>query len=246
MTVASEEASGLGQAGASGAAFEGWWQRSASRIGVPTLLATAVLCLLPNLVIYLQYGAFPGWDAAFAAWGMVLANFGAFYLVEPISYYPVLGLAGSYMSFLAGNIANMRLPCSAVAQEVVGVEPNTPEAEIVAVLGIAGSIVTNMLFLALAALGGYGLLQHVPATIQAGFRSYAGPAIFGAVFGQFALRYPKLAAFALLIAVSLKCGSGFRINDAVVVVASVFGTIVIGRVLYVRQRSSKAATTTQA
>ena len=105
------------------------WQRSAHRIGVPTLLVTVILCLLPNFILYLQYNAFPTWDVALAAWGMVATSFGAFYLVEPISYYPVLGLVGTYMSFLAGNVANMRLPCSAIAQEVLNVKPDTPEAE---------------------------------------------------------------------------------------------------------------------
>jgi hypothetical protein len=209
------------------------WQRTAHRIGVPTLLLTVVLCLVPNLILYVEYGAFPAWDRAFSAWGMVLATFGAFYVVEPISYYPVLGLVGTYMSFLAGNISNMRLPCSAIAQEVVGVEPNTPEAEIVSALGIAGSILTNALFLMLAAVAGYGLLQYFPPPLKAAFTSYTSPAIFGAVFGQFSRRHPQIAVVALAIAVPLKCVT--RVPDWMVIAVSVFGTMAAARLLYLKK-----------
>jgi hypothetical protein len=214
--------------------FDASWQRSAARIGKPTLLATAALCLLPNLVLCLQYGAFPAWDIAFTAWGMVVASFGAFYVVEPISYYPVLGLVGTYMSFLAGNIANMRLPCSAIAQEVVGVKPNTPEAEIVSALGIAGSVLTNMVFLVLGAVAGYGLVARFPEPVKNAFVGYTSPAIFGAVFGQFALRYPRIAVAALAIAVPLKCK--YQVPDWGVIVVSVFGSIAVARLLYVGKR----------
>lgn len=212
---------------------ESSWQQSAARIGVPTLLATVVLCLLPNLILYLEYGVFPTAEVAFTAWSMVVASFGAFYVVEPISYYPVLGLVGTYMSFLSGNIANMRLPCSAIAQEVVGVEPNTPEAEIASALGIAGSVITNMLFLALGAVGGYSLVQQFPVPVKAAFVNYTSPAIFGAVFGQFSLRYPQIAVLALAVAVPLKLA--FGVPDWVVIVVSVFGTIALARLLYVRK-----------
>ncbi|MGA2616784.1 MAG: hypothetical protein ABSF26_04185 [Thermoguttaceae bacterium] len=212
---------------------EAAWQRSAARIGVPTLLATAVLCLAPNLILYLQYGAFPTWDVALAGWGMVLASFGAFYVVEPISYFPVLGLVGTYMSFLAGNVANMRLPCSAIAQEAAGVEPDTPEAEIVSALGIAGSIITSLLFLIVGAAAGYGLLRHFPPPLQTAFVNYTSPAIFGAVFGQFARRHPTIAIAALAITVPLKMV--FRVPDWIVIVVAVFGTIAVARLLYVKR-----------
>lgn len=210
--------------------FEASWQRSAARIGVPTLLAMSALCLLPNLILYWQHGVFPTWSVAMAAWGQVLISFGAFYVIEPISYYPVLGLVGTYMSFLAGNIANMRLPCCSIAQEAVGVEPNTPEAEIVSALGIAGSIITNMLFLLLGAVAGYSLVEVLPASVRTGFVSFASPAIFGAVFGQFCRRYPVLAVVALGIALSLRCG--LKLQDWIVIAVSVFGTIAVARVLY--------------
>ena len=208
------------------------WKQRIVKVGAITLLLTAVLSFLPCLYIYLKHGVFPPLPVALRAWALIAAIFGAFYVVEPISYYPILGLAGTYMSFLSGNISNLRLPCSAVAQEVTGVEAGTREAEIVSILGIAGSVVTNLVFVTLGAVAGYVLLRQLPAPVVTAFEVYTVPAIFGAVFGQFALRHPSLAAIAMPIPIVLFLF--FNAPDWVAIVVSVFGTIAISRILYTK------------
>ena len=212
--------------------FDQDWKKPINRIGVATLLSAAVLSFLPCIYLYIVYGVFPPLGVALKAWGLIAAIFGAFYIVEPVSYYPILGLSGTYMSFLAGNISNLRLPCSAVAQEVVEVEPGTKEAEIASTLGIAGSVVTNLVFVSLAAVAGYTLLGLLPDPVVAAFECYTVPAIFGAVYGQFALRHPSLAVIAMPI--PLIMFFVFEAPDWVTIVASVFGTIAISRLLYKR------------
>ncbi len=124
-------------------------------------------------------------------------GFGAFYIVEPISYYPILGLAGTYISFLSGNISNLRLPCSAMAQEVVGVQEGTKQAEIIGTMGIIGSVITNLIGVTLAAFVGSWLIGLFPAFVADAFRKYTRRLQFsGQIFGQFAMRQPKLAPFA--------------------------------------------------
>ncbi|NCC96589.1 MAG: hypothetical protein EOM02_07090, partial [Synergistales bacterium] len=117
--------------------FDSLWRGPAIRIGRFTVLVTAALTFLPCVYLYLAHGAFPSMAVAMKSWAMIASIFGAFYIVEPVSYYPILGLTGTYISFLTGNIGNLRVPCSAVAQDVVGVEPGTPEAEIISTLGLA-------------------------------------------------------------------------------------------------------------
>jgi hypothetical protein len=208
------------------------WKRPIVKIGAVTLLLAAVLSFLPCLYLYVVHGVFPPLSVALKAWGLIAAIFGAFYIVEPISYYPILGLAGTYMSFLSGNISNLRLPCSAVAQEVVGVKAGTREAEIVSTLGIAGSVITNLVFVTLGAVAGFVLLGMLPDPVVTAFEVYTVPAIFGAVFGQFALRHPSIAAIALPIPLILFLF--FHAPDWVVILGSVFGTIAISRILYIK------------
>lgn len=216
--------------------FDSLWRAPAIRIGRFTVLVTAALTFLPCVYLYLVHGAFPSMAVAMKSWAMIASIFGAFYIVEPVSYYPILGLTGTYISFLTGNIGNLRVPCSAVAQDVVGVEPGTPEAEIISTLGLTGSVVTNLFFVTLAALAGTALLAAFPPAIALAFKKYTVAAIFGAVFGQFALKYPVLAIPGIAIPLGLYwSGVGFLTQTWVVIVMSIFGTIAIGRFLYVKK-----------
>jgi hypothetical protein len=150
----------------------------------------------------MRYGALPPLGAILTGWFLIASIYGSWYFVEPISYFPILGLSGTYMSFLSGNIANMRVPCSAVAQEVIGVESGTKEAELVATIGIAGSIITNMIVVTIAAIAGNELFKFFPQPVIKAF-DYVLPAIFGALFVMFAIKYPKYGVFAIAVGMLL-------------------------------------------
>ncbi|MDR1377078.1 MAG: hypothetical protein LBJ22_06175 [Synergistaceae bacterium] len=217
--------------------FKKLWREPVVRLGMITVLVPMVLCFLPNVYLYVAYGAAPTFSEAMRAWGMIATIYGAFYIVEPISYYPILGLTGTYISFLAGNISNVRIPSAAVVQDVTGTETGTLEAEIVATLGVAGSVVTNLFFVSLAAVAGAYILGLLPVFAQNAFKSYTVPAIFGAIFCQFGMKAPILIFFALAIPFLMLyaaplAGLGFFAAPWLVIVASVFGTIAIARVLF--------------
>lgn len=206
------------------------WVKPVIRVGMTTLLLAAFLSFLPSIYLYMKYGVFPSFDIAMKSWGMIAALFGAFYVVEPISYYSVLGMTGTYLSFLSGNISNLRLPCAAMALEVTETEPATREGEIISTLGITGSIITNLIGTTLAAFIGAALIKLFPPVIADAFKNYTVPAIFGAVFGQFAIKYPKLAIVGIGIPVILRFTT--TLPAWVLIIASVFGTIIIARLLY--------------
>lgn len=216
--------------------FEELWFKPVIRIGMSTLLLAALLSFLPCVYLYMKYGAFPSLDIAIKSWGMIAALFGAFYVVEPISYYSVLGMSGTYLSFLSGNISNLRLPCAAMALEVTDTEPATKEAEVISTLGITGSIITNLIGTTLAAFVGAALIKVFPPVIADAFKNYTVPAIFGAVFGQFAIKYPKLAVVGLGIPVILRFTT--TLPAWVLIIASVFGTIIVARILYSMENKS--------
>ena len=131
------------------------WTRPVVRIGMITMLSACILSFLPLVYLYIVYGVYPKLSTAITAWGLIAAVFGAMYFVEPISYYPILGLAGTYMSILSGNVSNLRLHCSAMAQEVLGGKEGTRQAELIGTMGIIGSIIVNFVAVTLAAFVGY-------------------------------------------------------------------------------------------
>ena len=91
------------------------WKKSSIVIGSPTNILAALTSFIPVIWLCTTYDCWPPISTVLTAWGMVAASFGAFYFVEPVSYYAALGMTGTYLSFLSGNIGNMRVPCAALA-----------------------------------------------------------------------------------------------------------------------------------
>lgn len=166
------------------------------RWGMITLLGSIPLCFGPAIYLAVVYDAMPPIHIILTAWFMIASIYGVEYFMTPISYFPILGVAGTYMAFLSGNIANMRVPCAIVTQDVVGVKPATKQGEIIATLGMAGSIITNLIVVTIAAIGGNTLLNFLPEIVLTAL-NYVLPSIFGGLFALFAVKHPKYALWGM-------------------------------------------------
>lgn len=192
----------------------------------------------PALVLAVVYGLVPPISAIITAFIAIASAVGVVWVVEPISYFPIIGVPGTYMAFLTGNISNLRIPAAAVSQNVAGVEPGTKEGTIIATLGMAISVIVNIVILALGVFAGTAILESLPENIVKSF-NYLLPALFGAIFMQFALKKLKLAplglGIALMLTFAVRAGvfSFLPGNPTyVVTLGAVFGTMAIGIALY--------------
>ncbi|MFQ8729689.1 MAG: hypothetical protein ACLSAC_03830 [Enterocloster bolteae] len=96
-------------------------------------------------------------DADQRARAFTLTSVGAHQSSSP----PILGIPGTYLTFLSGNTSNMRVPCSSVAQEAAGVEMGTEEGSIISTIGIANvRSPVNVVILTVGAAGGFCSLLH--------------------------------------------------------------------------------------
>lgn len=207
------------------------WGKRTNWLGV-------VLSFGPALVLAIAYGIVPPIGAITAGFLGIAAAVGVNWIVEPVSYFPIIGTPGTYMAFISGNISNLRIPCSAVAQKVAEVEPGSDEASIVSTLGIAVSIVVNIVVLAVGVIASSAILARLPTSVFTAL-GFLLPSLFGAIFAQFALRKLKLApialGLALLLTFMLKAGF-FKflpgMPSYVVTLGSVFGSITIAVAMY--------------
>lgn len=135
-----------------------------------------------SIPLYLTFvlGHYP--DAADIISGMIsIAGFvGVVWFVEPISYFPTLGPAGTYMAFLSGNIGNMRLPVIAATQDALELEPGSDESEVAGIYAIIASTFTNLFVLGLVMVAGQFIVNILPETLLNSFR-FALPGILGAM-----------------------------------------------------------------
>ncbi len=111
-------------------------------------LSMMVLLLLFPVAVGLLYGAGPDWRGF--AMGLVATApmYWAVAVVETFTYVPMLGAGGSYLSFVTGNISNLKLPVALNALEQAEVKVNSEEGEIVSTVAIAvSSIVTTLIII---------------------------------------------------------------------------------------------------
>ena len=205
------------------------------RWGRITNLLGVVLCFLPPLVLTFGFGFNPGLTAIITGALAQVSGSCIFWFVEPISYFPVLGIPGTYMSFLAGNGSSLRLPCSAAAQEAADVQPGTDKGTIISTLGITVSIFINIAFLTVGVIVGNYVVSLLPQHVLDALNLLL-PALFGALFANQIVKKPKLALVALPITgimvlmnkLQLLSFLPGKLVTPIVMLTCVFGTMGIG------------------
>ena len=70
-------------------------------------------------------------------------------IVEVVAYSPMLGAGGTYLSFVSGNIMNLKMPCALNAMENAKVKANTEEGEVITTIAICSSIITTTIVIAI-------------------------------------------------------------------------------------------------
>jgi len=221
--------------------FEGDYLPFIVRYGKVTGWLGVLMSFGPALVLAVVYRIMPPTTAILTAFIAMASAVGVNWFVEPISYFPIVGVAGTYMAFTSGNISNLRIPAAAVAQRIARVEPGTPEGNIVATLGMAVSVLVNTLILTIGVLAGSTILARLPANVIDAF-NYLLPSLFGAIFVQFALMKLKLAPIALGIALALTLAVNLGWFDFLpgrptylITLGAVFGTIALAVAMHKRE-----------
>lgn len=204
------------------------WGRTTNLIGV-------LFAYFPALVLFFVYDLRPPIGAVITGFIMQASVSGVFWFVEPISYFPVLGIPGTYMSFLSGNIGNLRLPASVAAQEAASVEPGTEKGTVIATIGVAISIIVNIVILTLGVILGASVLGKLPQNVIVALNNIL-PALFGAMFGQQFISNPKIGIVAAILAGGMIGLSKMGVLAILpfggtysIIIVAVFGSILIGR-----------------
>ena len=180
------------------------FNNSLHTLGRLTLVMAIVLLVSVPFIISMVNGASIDWKGFLAGFAKVGIIYIPVAIVEFLVYSPMLGSGGSYLSFLTGNVTNMKIPCVMNAKDIAQTEAGTPEHEIVSTISVATSaIVTTLVIVA-----GVILLVPLQPVLQneallPAFNNVV-PALFGALGIKYFLKSPKIAVIPLLL-MSLLC-----------------------------------------
>lgn len=161
-----------------------------------------LICLILFIFVPFVMGKILNASPNISAVGKCFLSVGVVYLisciVEYLVYVPMLGAGGSYLSFVTGNLINMKIPCAFNARDIVGAKTGTPENEIISTLSIATSSLVTIVVIAL----GVVLITPLQPILQSELLQPAFANVVPALFGAMAYKYYrsdlKVAGVALL------------------------------------------------
>lgn len=197
-------------------------------------ISVMIILLLFPVLVCLIFGVVPDWRGFVMGLIATAPMYWAVAVVETITFVPMLGAGGSYLSFVTGNISNLKLPCALNALDQYGVKANSEEGEIISTIAIAvSSIVTTIIIV-------IGVILIVPLTplLQAPVLEPAFAQILPALFGGLGVVFvsknwkiavaPIVLMLILFIAIpALNAGT-----VGIMVPVSVIFTLVVSRILY--------------
>ena len=194
-----------------------------------------LLLAFPVSVAFL-FGVAPDWGALGMGLVATAPMYWAVGAIETVTFVPMLGAGGSYLSFVTGNISNLKLPCALNALEQNQVSANSEEGEVISTIAIAtSSIVTTLIII-------IGVICIVPLTpvlqapvLQPAFEQIL-PALFGGLGVAFVSKNWKLALapIALMLVLFIFVPALDSGTVGIMVPVSALFTIGMGRILYKR------------
>lgn len=190
------------------------------------ILFPTLLCLIFSVV--------PEWNALLNGLIATIPVYWTVGVIEIFTYVPMLGAGGSYLSFITGNISNLKLPVAIGAMETAGYKSNSEEGEIISTISIAvSSIVTTAIII-------LGVILIVPLTpileseiLKPAFDQVI-PALFGGLAVVFISKNWKLSIgpiiFMLVLFIFVPALDSSTVG--IMVPIGVVLTIVLARILY--------------
>ena len=182
----------------------GAFDKTTSRWGRITMLIGLFLSLAaPGYLVF-----FSGLDipisGVLTAFGALAAVFGVIWIVEPLTYFPILGSAAMYQAFMIGNISNKLLPAAIVAQSSINAKPGTRRGDLAAVMAIGGAATVHLTsLLVFVGLLGTWLVSLVPAEVIEVARLYILPSLMGAVLVQAIVSMRRLRSTVIAVSLAL-------------------------------------------
>ena len=207
---------------------------SVHRDGCIWNLGVMALLIAFPLTVAVIFGASPDWGALAVGLLSTAPMYWAVGVIETITFVPMLGAGGSYLSFVTGNISNLKLPCAINALEQNEVSATSEEGEIISTIAIAtSSIVTTIIII-------IGVICIVPLTpileapvLEPAFGQML-PALFGGLGVAFVSKNWKIAVapIVLMLALFILVPALNAGTVGIMVPVSVIFTIAVSRLLY--------------
>ncbi len=197
------------------------------------IIVGAVLIALP-IILSIIFNTLPNGEVLLKGILATAPMYWAVGIIEIFTYVPMLGAGGTYLSFVTGNISNLKLPCAIDAMERANVKASSEEGEVISTISIAvSSIVTTLIII-------IGVICIVPLTpvlenpVLVPAFDMILPALFGGLAVVFISKNVKLsiAPIILMLALFIFVPALNASTVGIMVPVGVVFTVITARILY--------------
>ena len=197
-------------------------------------IGVMILLLMFPVAVCLIFNTTPDWGALVVGLLATAPMYWAVGTVETITFVPMLGAGGSYLSFVTGNISNLKLPCAINALEQNSVSASSEEGEVISTIAIATSSIVTTLIIIIGVICIVPLSPVLEAPVLEPAFAQMLPALFGGLGIAFVSRNWKIAVAPVVLMLilfifvpALNAGT-----VGIMVPVSVLFTIGVSRILY--------------
>ena len=201
------------------------------------LITCSVILAFP-FVLAIVFGAWPDPLVFLNALYPIAMTFWTVGIIEVITYTPMLGVGGTYLGFVTGNLSSLKVPCALDSMEKANVKADSDEGEVISTIAIATSSIVTIIIIAV----GVSFLSLIYGFLQSDLLKPAFdnvlPALFGGLGVVYVSRYFKIAVLPICLMLVLFVFVPF-LNSGMVgimIPVSMVVTLIYARVLYKKNK----------
>ena len=197
-------------------------------------LSVMVALFMYPILVGVIFGVLPDWHGLLMGLVATAPMYWAVAVVETFTYVPMLGAGGSYLSFVTGNISNLKLPVALNALEQADANIRTEEGEIVSTIAIAVSSIVTTLIIIIGVILITPLTPILDAPVLAPAFAQILPALFGGLGVVFVSKNWKIAVapVILMLVLFIFVPALNASTVGIMVPVGVLFTIGVSRILY--------------
>lgn len=209
------------------------YMKSTDRVGKIWIWSAVVVVLMVPIAICIYYDAWPEMTAVLKGLLGVAPIYWTVGVIEVITYTPMLGIGGTYLAFVTGNLTSIKAPSALNAMENAGVKAGSEEGEVISTIAIATSAIVTTLVIAVGVVALAALTPILNSETLAPAFDNILPALFGGLAVVYVSKNWKIAITPIVFMVVLFLAvPSLASSVGILVPVGVLITLGAARILY--------------
>ena len=156
------------------------------------IITCGIIMAFP-FALAILFGVWPDFGEFLNALYPIAITFWSVGIIEVITYTPMLGVGGTYLGFVTGNLSSLKVPCALDSMDKAGVKADSEEGEVISTISIATSSIMTIIVIFVGILLLSSISDFLASDLLKPAFDNVLPALFGGLGVVYMSRYFKIA-----------------------------------------------------